>query len=216
MQEMKDIQPARLEGTHLPDTQEFHSIEDLVLVQAAQEGHARAFEELVIRYYERTQVRAFNMLHDEAAARDLAQEAWIRAWEKLHQLREETSFAGWMTRIVSNLCLDQLRRDKRHFAESLDDEEAAGFFERELPVIHCDFTAGLHRNEVRTRIDCALQQLSPDHQAVIVLREIEQLEYKQIAKIVKCSLGTVMSRLYYTRRKMAALLADLKPETGVR
>jgi RNA polymerase sigma-70 factor (ECF subfamily) len=73
-------------------------------------------------------------------------------------------------------------------------------------------TAGLERAELRRKIDGALNQLSAEHRTVLVLHEFEDLEYKEIAKTIGCSMGTVMSRLFYARRKMAALLAELKNE----
>ncbi|HWH69779.1 MAG TPA: sigma-70 family RNA polymerase sigma factor, partial [Candidatus Sulfotelmatobacter sp.] len=75
-------------------------------------------------------------------------------------------------------------------------------------------TAGLERGELRQRIDHALNQLSYEHRTVLVLHEFEEMEYKQIAKTMGCSIGTVMSRLFYARRKMAALLADWKKENS--
>ena len=73
-------------------------------------------------------------------------------------------------------------------------------------------TAGLERSELRKRIDQAMSQLSYEHRTVLVLHEFEEMEYKQIAKTMGCSIGTVMSRLFYARRKLAALLADLKKQ----
>jgi len=116
-----------------------------------------------------------------------------------------------MTRIVINLCLDQLRKQKRQRSESIEAmNEESGGVERQMPVVTVNPTAGLERAELRQRIDKALSQLSHEHRTVIVLHEFEEMEYKEIAKAMGCSIGTVMSRLFYARRKMAALLADLK------
>ena len=79
-----------------------------------------------------------------------------------------------------------------------------------MPVITPNPTAGLERAELRQRIDGALGQLSYEHRTVLVLNEFEDMDYKEIAKTMRCSMGTVMSRLFYARRKLAALLADLK------
>ena len=81
-----------------------------------------------------------------------------------------------------------------------------------MPVVIVNPTAGLERAELRQRIDKALSQLSHEHRTVIVLHEFEEMEYKEIAKTMGCSIGTVMSRLFYARRKMAALLNDLKKQ----
>jgi RNA polymerase sigma-70 factor (ECF subfamily) len=135
----------------------------------------------------------------------------VKGWQRLGQFHGESSFGTWMTRIVINLCLDQLRKQKRQRAESVEEMvEESGGVERHMPVVTVNPTAGLERNELRQRIDRALSQLSYEHRTVLVLHEFEELEYKEIAKVMQCSIGTVMSRLFYARRKMAALLADLK------
>ena len=187
------------------------SADDQTLVRAAQQGDMVAFEELVARHRDKIYARAFSMMRNEQEAVDLSQEAWVKGWQRLRQFLGDSSFGTWMTRIVINLCLDQLRKQKRQRTESIEamDEESGGV-ERQMPVITVNPTAGLERGELRERIDRALGQLSYEHRTVLVLHEFEELEYKQIAKTMGCSMGTVMSRLFYARRKLAALLADLK------
>jgi len=186
------------------------------LVRAAQRGDMVAFEELVARHRDKLYARAYSMMRNEEEALDLSQEAWIKGWQRLRQFQGEASFGTWMTRIVINLCLDQLRRQKRQRAESIEamDEESGGV-ERQMPVVTVNPTAGLERGELRQRIDRALGQLSYEHRTVLVLHAFEEMEYKQIAKTMGCSIGTVMSRLFYARRKLAALLADLKQQDSV-
>jgi RNA polymerase sigma-70 factor, ECF subfamily len=186
---------------------------DEVLVKAAQKGDMAAFEELVARHRDKIYARAFSMLRNEEDAIDLSQEAWVKGWQRLVQFQGDASFATWMTRIVINLCLDQLRKNKRIKSESIDqmDDETGGV-ERQMPIINPNPTEGLERGELRQRIDKALAQLSYEHRTVLILHEFEELEYKLIAKKMGCSIGTVMSRLFYARRKMAALLAGLRRE----
>lgn len=192
---------------------DYPTANDETLVQAAQKGDMVAFEELVARHRDKIYARAYSMMRNEDEALDLSQEAWVKGWQRLIQFQGEASFATWMTRIVINLCLDQLRRHKRVRAESIEqmDEEVGGV-ERQMPVVEANPTAGLERNELRQRIDKALDQLSVEHRTALILHEFEDLEYKEIAKRMKCSIGTVMSRLFYARRKMAVLLAGLKRE----
>jgi RNA polymerase sigma-70 factor (ECF subfamily) len=172
-----------------------------------------AFEELVARHRDKIYARAFSMLRNEDEAVDLSQEAWVKGWQRLNQFQGDASFATWMTRIVINLCLDQLRKNKRIKAESIDEmNEETGGVERQMPILNPNPTEGLERDELRQRIDKALAQLSYEHRTVLVLHEFEELEYKLIAKRMGCSIGTVMSRLFYARRKMAALLAGLRRE----
>jgi RNA polymerase sigma-70 factor (ECF subfamily) len=186
---------------------------DDTLVHAAQKGDMAAFEELVARHRDKIFARALSLVRNEEDAIDLSQEAWIKSWQRLKQFQGESSFATWMTRIVINLCLDQLRKQKRHRAESIEqmDEELGGV-ERQMPVVTVNPSAGLERDELRQKIDRALGQLSVEHRTVLVLHGFEDMEYKQIAKVMGCSIGTVMSRLFYARRKMAILLAGLKRE----
>jgi len=191
----------------------YSTAKDEELVKAAQEGDMAAFEELVARHRDKIYARAFSMLRNEEEATDLSQEAWVKGWQRLVQFQGDSSFATWMTRIVINLCLDQLRKNKRVRSESIDEmNEETGGVERQLPVITPNPTEGLERGELRARIDKALGQLSYEHRTVLVLHEFEEMEYKLIAKKMGCSIGTVMSRLFYARRKMASLLAGLKRE----
>ena len=189
------------------------SAEDPALVRAAQRGEMAAFEELVARHRDKIYARAFSMMRNEEEAIDLSQEAWVKGWQRLQQFQGDSSFGTWMTRIVINLCLDQLRKHKRQRTESIEamDEESGGV-ERQMPVVTVNPTARLERGELRQRIERALGQLSYEHRTVLVLHEFEEMEYKDIAKTMGCSIGTIMSRLFYARRKMAALLADLKKE----
>jgi RNA polymerase sigma-70 factor (ECF subfamily) len=189
------------------------SATDEQLVRASKRGDMGAFEELVARHRDKIYARAFSMMRNEDEAMDLSQEAWVKSWQRLKQFQGDSSFGTWMTRIVINLCLDQLRRRKRQRTESIEEmSEETGGVERQMPVVVTNPTAGLERAELRKRIDKALTQLSHEHRTVLVLHEFEEMEYKEIAKTMACSIGTVMSRLFYARRKMAALLANLKTE----
>lgn len=193
---------ARKDYTTLPDQE---------LVKASQRGNMRAFEELVARHRDKVYARAFSMMRNEEDAIDISQEAWVKGWQRLKQFQGDSSFLTWMTRIVINLCLDALRKHKRQRAESIENlEEESGGVERQMPVVTTNPTAGLERSELRQRIDEALDRLSYEHRTVLILHEFEELEYKEIAKRMQCSIGTVMSRLFYARRKMAVLMASYK------
>src|ERR1051325_1898629 len=98
---------------------DYPSAEDQALVSAAQRGDMQAFEELVARHRDKIYARAFSMMRNEEDAIDLSQEAWVKAWQRLKQFQGEASFVTWITRIVINLCLDQLRRQKRQRSESI-------------------------------------------------------------------------------------------------
>jgi RNA polymerase sigma-70 factor, ECF subfamily len=189
----------------------YSAADDATLVRAAQQGDTGAYEELVARHRDKLYARAFSMLRNEEDAVDLSQEAWVKGWQRLKQFQGESGFTTWMTRIVINLCLDELRKQKRRRVESIEamDEESGGV-ERLMPAVTVNPAERLERGELRQRIESGLARLSPEHRTVLVLHEFEEMEYKAIAKAMGCSIGTVMSRLFYARRKLAALLADLK------
>jgi RNA polymerase sigma-70 factor, ECF subfamily len=192
---------------------DYATSEDKALVGAAQRGDAAAFEELVARHRDKVYSRAFSIMRQEQEALDVSQEAWIKAWQRLGQFQQESSFTTWVTRIVINLSLDQLRRQKRFAAQSVEElDEESGGVERQMPVVMGNPTAAMEQAELRKRIDEAMGRLSVEHRTALVLLEFEELEYKEIAKRMKCSLGTVMSRIFYARRKLAALLRDMKRE----
>jgi RNA polymerase sigma-70 factor, ECF subfamily len=186
---------------------------DEVLVQRAQRGEMDSFEELVSRHRDKIYARAFSLLRNEDEALDLSQEAWVKAWQRLSQFQGDSSFVTWITRIVINLCLDYLRRQKRQKTESIESMNLeAGGVEKHLPVIIPNPTEQLEQQELRKKIDQGMEHLSYEHRTVLVLHEFEDMEYKEIAKVMGCSIGTVMSRLFYARRRLAALLAGLKQE----
>src|ERR1044071_6528681 len=112
-----------------PMTEKDHSsAEDQTLVRAAQKGDMTAFEELVARHRDKVYARAYSMMRNEEEAIDLSQEAWVKGWQRLVQFQGESSFSTWLTRIVINLCLDQLRKQQRQRTESIEAmaEESGG------------------------------------------------------------------------------------------
>src|SRR3984957_17488709 len=154
---------------------------DEQLVGAAKKGDMRAFEELVARHRDKIYARAFSMMRNEDEAVDLSQEAWVKSWQRLNQFHGESSFGTWVTRIVNNLCLDQLRKRKRQRTESIEEmDEETGGVERQMPAVTVNPTERLERGELRKRIDGALGQLSHEHRTVLVLHEFEDMEYKEI------------------------------------
>src|ERR1035438_750173 len=134
----------------MPDQQENSS--DTDLVRSAQKGDMQAFEELVARHRDKVYARAYSMMRNEDEALDLSQEAWVKGWQRLKQFQGDASFGTWMTRIVINLCLDQLRRRKRQRTESIEEmDEESGGVERQMPVVNVNPTERLERGELRKK-----------------------------------------------------------------
>ena len=200
----------------MPEKPAYSLTEDPQLVDLAKAGDMQAFEELVSRHRDRVYVRAYSIMRNEALAVDLSQNAWVKAWQRLEQFHGEASFLTWLSRIVTNLCLDELRRQKRARTDSLEAmEESTGPVENRMEMETLDPIEGLSREELRERIDAALAKLSDKHRTVIVLYEFEQLEYREIAEKMGTSIGTVMSRLFYARKRMASLLKETLKRDGL-
>src|SRR5436305_12244920 len=130
------------------------SADDPALVRAAQGGDMAAFEELVVRHRDKIYARAYSMMRNEEEAVELSQEAWVKGWQRLKQFQGDASFVTWMTRIVINLCLDQLRKQKRLRADSIEQmEEEVGGVERQMPIVTPNPTERVEQQELRQRID---------------------------------------------------------------
>ena len=200
----------------MPSLPDYPTADEPQLVEWAKGGDLQAFEELVARYRDRAYLRAYSIMRNEDLAVDLSQNAWVKAWQRLAQFHGDASFATWLNRIVTNLCLDELRRQKRARMDSIEEiEEATGPVENRMEIQEVDPMERIAREELRERIDAAMDKLSDNHRTVLVLYEYEQLEYKQIAEKMGTSIGTVMSRLFYARKKMAALLGETLKRDGL-
>jgi RNA polymerase sigma-70 factor (ECF subfamily) len=185
---------------------------DLELVARAQAGDTGAFNELVIRYRNRTYAMIYNMVRNEQDAWDLAQDGFLKAWKSIGRFRGQSSFYTWLYRIVMNVTIDALRRKQIEGGTEFDDQVglqniAPGA--ATAPKSEMEPAARMSDKEIRQRIDEAIAKLSPEHRTAIVMREIDGLEYTEIAEQMGCSLGTVMSRLFYARKKLQALLKDV-------
>lgn len=186
-------------------------VPDADLVKRCQAGDSRAFDVLVTRYRGKVYAMTYHMIQNETEAWDLAQEAFIKAWRALPQFKLDSSFYTWLYRIAHNVTYDWLRKKKMQGDGEFDDSRtehrvAAGA--EAVPRGDAAPDVALGNAELGQRIREAIAQLSPDHRQVIILREIEGLQYEDIAKTIPCSLGTVMSRLFYARQKLQLLLKD--------
>ena len=186
-------------------------ISDLQWIEKCQHGDETAFGELVTKYRGKVYAMIYNMVRNEQDAWDIAQESFVKAWKSLAQFRGQSSFYTWLYRIVMNMTIDWLRKKKVTGAE-LDDSVALKNID---PASATTPRGELLPNErlgdleIRVRIDDALEKLSADHRTVIVMKEIEGMQYHEIAETLNCSIGTVMSRLFYARKKMQNLLKDV-------
>lgn len=184
---------------------------DPILVARSQRGDLAAFDMLVTRHRSRIYGQIVNMVRNEADAWDLAQDTFLKAWKALSKFEGQSAFSTWIYRIAHNTTLDWLRARKiegsSEFNEAVESHIAAG--STTTPHGEGRPDERLAQGELGRRIHDALGELSPEHRTIILLREIEGQSYEEIAAMVGCSLGTVMSRLFYARKKLQALLADV-------
>jgi len=173
------------------------------LIRKAKRGDREAFGILVERYQRRVVGVALAVVHNPEDALELAQETFVRAYENLASFESRSSFSTWLYRIAANLAIDLHRRERRH--SFVRGEEADSEIDR-LPSPTGDSFAEYSRGELNRRLRAALEELTPEHRAVILLREVEGLSYDEISDILHCPRGTIMSRLHYARNRLRAIL----------
>jgi RNA polymerase sigma-70 factor, ECF subfamily len=177
---------------------------DWELVQQCQTGEMGAFQELVSRYHQKIYVVILGLVRNREDALEVAQETFFRAYRKIKGFQGGSSFYTWLYRIAVNIAIDSQRRQKRNpldFRDTMD-----GLFEQQNEVAKDPFS-DVHDRELREKLVSAINDLTPEHRAVIILRTIEGLSYKEIGEILGCSEGTVMSRLHYARKKLQEKLS---------
>lgn len=177
--------------------------ENTDLIIKAQHGNQDAFCELVHRFHERVINVVYRMCSDRYLAEDAAQMAFIKAWLHIPEFQLHTSFRNWLYRIAINTALDILRKEKP--VENLDETQLIS------PEENADTL--LEKQERIQLIRKAVLSLPEASRAVIVLREYEELSYREIAETLDISMGTVMSRLNYARNRLAQMLAGYLEET---
>lgn len=174
-------------------------LSDSELVKQCQAGEMGAFQELVARYHQKVYMVSLGLLRNREDAMEVAQEAFFRAYRKINSFKGVSSFYTWIYRIAVNISIDTQRRQKRNpleLRESMDDA-----MEAQNEVARDPF-ADVQDRELREKLTQAINELTPEHKAVIILRTIEGMSYKDIGDILGCSEGTVMSRLHYARKKL--------------
>ncbi len=184
--------------------------EDKEMVLAVRQGDATAYRGLVEKYQGRVYGLIYGMVRNREDARDITQEVFVKAYHKLDTFRLESSFYTWIYRIGMNAAIDFIRKRKRRATTGFDEGIAARDQDGGIAEVHHSESPSraLERKRLYARIMTALEQLPAEQKQVILLRELEGLSYKEIAEVMDIPEGTVMSRLYYARKKMQKLLAD--------
>lgn len=185
--------------------------DDPVLVEACRNGDRQAFRLLTQRYQRKVYSIAYGFLRNPEDALDVVQESFIKVHRYLHNFEGNSSFYTWLYRIVTNLCIDHIRKNRRHrefeFDDGLrhDDDGASAFVP---PSGLGDPATLVQRREILEAVQDGLQHLSDKHRAVIVMRELQGMSYEEMARAMGCSKGTIMSRLFHARRNMQRQLTE--------
>ncbi len=209
----------------LPDNISF---EDAAVVRSVQQGEIGAFEHLVVKYQDRVYNICLRMMGHREDARDLAQETFIKAFDAINKFEHKSSFYTWLFRIAVNLSISRRRRDRKIKMYSLSGDDDETDLEKRLThgdqalklrgaardSLGLEPSERLGREETRQAVARALQTLDDEQRTILVLRDIESLDYATIADILELPLGTVRSRLHRARRALGELLRPVMEKAG--
>ena len=183
---------------------------DVVLVKRAQRRDGRAFDVLVERYHERIHATVYHMTGNREDAFDLTQEAFIKAYRSIRFFRNQSGFYTWVYRIAVNRTLNFLKKRNRNSTLSLEELDGAIGADPVYQQLASNDTpakaAGI--TELGQRLNAAMQKLSNNHRMVVTLHDVQGVPHHEIAKFMRCSMGTVRSRLFYARKQLQAYLGD--------
>ena len=187
-------------------------MDEAALIHDAQQGDLEAFNRLVLEYQGRVFNLTYRVMGDPALASDATQEAFISAFRGIKKFRGG-SFQSWLLRIATNACYDQLRKQKRRPAVSLDDLTAEGDLDLE-PVdagwstTQLNPESELERDELRRAIEECLRQLPDDFRVITVLVDVQGYNYGEAAEVIRKPVGTVKSRLARARERLRECLSN--------
>jgi RNA polymerase sigma-70 factor (ECF subfamily) len=183
--------------------------DDQALIERCRNGDVAAFEPLVAKYRDRVWRLAFNVLRDREEAWDVAQEAFVRAWQALPSFRGQSAFYTWIFRIAMNVATDRARqraaRGRAFGTERVPEED----WDRLMADQEAGPDDAARRAEERERITRALAALSEQHRTIIMLSDLEGLSYREIAEVLDIPMGTVMSRLHNARKRLREVLGPM-------
>jgi RNA polymerase sigma-70 factor (ECF subfamily) len=194
----------------------FSEGDDTALVQASQQGHLAAFDQLIARYHQRIYATLYHMTSSHEDADDLTQESFIRAFKGLKRFKGDASFYTWVYRIAVNLTINFLKkRSRRSYHLSLNDMDLQIEHHPDLVMFVSENTPrrDLRIQELHQKLNEAMQKLSDTHRLTVTLHDIQGMSHEEISGIMDCNVGTVRSRLFYARRQLQGLLKDYLSHT---
>lgn len=180
---------------------------DLKTVHKAKKGNKKAFGELVNKYYDMVFGISYGVMRNREQAKDVAQDVFLKVYRDLYKFEEKSKFKTWLYRVTVNAALDQVR--KRKPTRSLDMTDASTEDDTK-PMVLEDGAAGprdrASQEELKVLVKRTLDDLSEEHRSVLVLREWQGLSYEEISETLEIEIGTVMSRIFYARKKLAEVI----------
>ena len=186
------------------------AVDEMELVKRARKGDLAAYDQLVQRYQERIYATVYHMTSNHEDANDLAQEAFIKAYQALKSFKGGSSFYTWVYRIAVNKTINFLKHRKNRSQMSLNDLDFNAEHDPDLVALISDKTprreAGL--TELQEKLNEGMQKLSEPHRLVVTLHDVQGLSHEEIANIMDCNIGTVRSRLFYARQQLQGFLSD--------
>jgi RNA polymerase sigma factor (sigma-70 family) len=193
-----------------PGTAVIAELDDRALVRRAKLEDLGAYDELVQRYQERIYATIYHMTGNHEDANDLAQEAFIKAYQSLRSFKGDSSFFTWVYRIAVNKTINFLKQRKNRTHLSLNDLDFNAEHDPDFVALISDKTPrrDASLSELQQRLNAALQKLSETHRLVVTLHDIQGLSHEEIGRIMDCNVGTVRSRLFYARQQLQGYLAD--------
>ena len=181
------------------------------LVENAIGGSFEAFDKIMIHYRERMYGVIYNMTLNHSDAADLTQETFVKAFRSISKFRRKSSFFTWLYRIGVNLTLTFLKKKRNRkffsfdqfFGESTSDGIGRQIASKEITSVKSTLL-----NELHEKLNVALARLSDKHRTIVILYEIDGLSHKEISQIMKCTEGTVRSRLHYAKIQLQSMLSE--------
>ena len=186
-----------------------------LLVKQSQKGDKLAFERLVVIYQDRIYALSYQLTGNQADAQDLAQNVFVKAYQALAGFRNEADFGTWLHRITVNLSINEKRKRKPEVYLDNPVPTEEGEMPRLLASSEESPEEAYESMEFNAMVRSALKQLSPEHRAVLILRDIQGFSYDEIAEILDCSLGTIKSRINRGRQTMKERILHMAHRHGV-
>ena len=181
-------------------------MDEKTVIHAVKAGDTEAYGQIVRAYEKQIYNLCLRMVSDPVDAEDLAQEAFVKAWQGLEFYKFEAAFSTWLYRLTTNLCIDFLRKKKRRPSVSMTVEEDGETSEMEFPDRALSPEEEILRRERQRMLSEAMETLDEEGRAIITLRVVDELSYEQIARVLDVKVGTVKSRLARARERLRKIL----------